>query len=240
MWFGDAMNDDRPALSPVLAHAPQIGRPPSHTAILVLFVALAAFVAGLLMSPIRDVSPVPSASIIASPYAFVPATMAPTPASVTWFSPLPLGVYHVTQAQASHIAIAIGFYDAYNAGALDTAMSIFSAEPRLVDCDYGARATVTLTGRRPIASYLQARFADHDRWTVEFYQENPANVDQVVVWPIERENDTLRQLGAPSGIKRTFSMLLALRFNREATHLEYIQWGAPTGGSSSAAELCSP
>lgn len=239
MWFGDAMNDDRPALSPVSAHAPKIGRPPPHTAILVLFVALAAFIAGLLMSPMREVSSVPSASIIASPDAFVPATMA-LPTSMTWSSPLPVGVYHVTQAQASQIAIAIRFYDAYNAGALETVMSILSAEPRLVDCDYDARATVTLAGRRPIATYLQARFADHDHWTVAFYQEDPANVDQVVVWPIERENDTLRQLGAPSGIKRTFSLLLAIRFNREATHLEYIQWGAPTGGSSSAAELCSP
>ena len=74
-------------------------------------------------------------------------------------SPLPAGMYHLTQAEVYQIAIASRFYAAYNEGRLALVMSLLSAQPRLVDCDYATHAMVTIDGRSAIETYLLARFA---------------------------------------------------------------------------------
>ena len=79
-------------------------------------------------------------------------------------------------------------------------------------------------------------FTEHDRWTVEFYQENPAN-SYVVVLPLQRSNDTLRRLGAPGGVKGSFPEDFYLAFNPDRAHLDAIAWNTMSG---SVGALCSP
>lgn len=212
----------------------------SRTAVLLLVVAGAAFMAGVTVSPTRVEAPTPSPS--GPTPSSVPPTVPPAPTltatPVAPPSPLPVGVYHLTQSEANEIAIAARFYTAYNAGQLATVMSLLSAAPRLSDCDYATHAEVTLTGRTAIETYLSARFAEHDRWTVEFDQENPATLPAtVVVLPLQRSNDTLRRLGAPGGAKRSFPEDFYLTFNPDGTHLDIIAWNTMP---ASVGTLCSP
>ena len=211
-----------------------------RTVVVAAVVALVAFLAGLQLSPTREVvvpAPSPSgAAPSASPPA-APATPAPPVALVTAAPPLPLGVYHLTQAEANEIALAARFYAAYDAGQLATVMALLSAEPHLSDCDYATHAEVSLAGRSAIERYLRARIAEHDRWSVEFYQENPANsLGLVVVLPLERSNDTLRRLGAPGGVKRSFPEVFYLAFNPDRVHLDAIAWYTMSGSGG----LCNP
>jgi hypothetical protein len=154
-------------------------------------------------------------------------------------TPLAVGIYHVTEADVSQLAEAARFYAAYNAGDLATTMSFFTSYSVLSDCDYVAHTVVTVEGRPAIEPYLRARFAEHDRWTVEFYQVHPADPFQVVVVPLERANDTIRRLGAATGVKKSFPILLSLEFNMDRTHLDGVQWGTVMGPTI-AQELCTP
>lgn len=210
---------------------------PPRTAFLVLIVALVAFVAGLqVRPPPPTVTPGPSPSGV-PPASLQPATLVPTGTPVVASSPLPLGVYHVTQPEAVEIALAAQFYAAYNAGQLTTVMTLLSARPVLFDCDYSTRSEVHLTGRSAIAAYLRARFAEHDHWTVEFYQADPAASREIVVLPLRRSNDTLRRLGAPGGAKTAFPEDFYLAFNPDRVHLDAIAWNTMSG---SVGPLCSP
>ena len=242
------MSDQRPNLARVSPRMSGRGAPlPSRTAVVVVVVALAAFMAGLQISPSRVVVPAPPpsgaapsslpATIPATTPATTPATPAPTGTSVVPSSPLPAGMYHLTQVEANEIAIATRFYAAYNAGQLALVMSLLSAQPRLVDCDYATHTMVTIDGRSAIETYLRARFAEHDRWVVEYYQENPANTGQVVVLPLQRSSDTLLRLGAPGGVKRAFPEVFYLAFGADRSHLDVIAWNTMSG---SVGPLCGP
>ena len=78
-------------------------------------------------------------------------------------------------------------------------MAILSAQPRLIDCDYTTHRLVAIAGRTSIAAYLQARFAEGDRWTVEFLPGHPEDRLVIVVLPLARRNAALRRLGDPGG-----------------------------------------
>ena len=196
-----------------------------RTAVLVLVVAVAAFMVGVAVNPTRVVAPNLSGPTPSPALSTVLATPTLTAAPVAPSSPLPVGVYHITQPEANAIAIASRFYAAYNTGRLATVMSLLSAAPHLTDCDYATHSEVILDGRTAIEAYLRARFAEHDQWTVEFDQENAANSrDLVVVLPLQRSNDTLRRLGAPGGVKRSFPEDFYLAFNPDGTHLDAIAW----------------
>jgi hypothetical protein len=154
-------------------------------------------------------------------------------------SPLPLGAYHLTEIEASQLAQVSRFYVAYNAGRLATVMALLLARPILFDCDYATHTIVTLDGRGAIEAYLRSRFAEHDRWTVEFYQDYSTDERQVVVMPLQRANDTLLRLGAPGGVKRSFPVLLSLYFDLDRTHLDAISWRSVMGPQT-VTQLCSP
>ncbi len=232
------MSDQRPNLVPVSPNMGGRGLPLlPRTVVVAAVVALVAFLAGLQLSPTREVVvPAPSPSAPASSPPAAPATPAPAAGLATAAPPLPLGVYHLTQPEANEIAVAVRFYAAYNAGQLATVMALLSAQPHLFDCDYTTQAAMILTGRSVIETYLRARFAEHDRWTVEFYQANPANNREVVVLPLQRSNDTLRRLGAPGGAKRSFPEDFYLAFNPDRVHLDAIAWYTMSGSGG----LCSP
>jgi len=167
----------------------------------------------------------------------ISATPVVTPTSVVPPPPVPLGIYHLNQRVANEIAIASRFYAAYNAGQLATVMSLLSAQPQLVDCDYVTRSTVTIDGRSAIETYLRARFAEHDRWIVEFYNEDPANDRVVAVVPLLRESDLLLRLGASGGMKRSFPVDFYLAFSPDGLHIELVAWSTMPGDVTT---LCSP
>lgn len=153
------MGNERPNLMPVTPKMSGRGLPlPPRVLIVSAIVALVAFAVGLQINPTRVVTiPAPSGlgpSSIQSAVATTPtvtrATPAVTPTSVVPPSPLPLGIYHLSQTVANEIAIASRFYAAYNAGQLATVMSLLAAEPQLVDCDYMTHSTVTIDGRSAI------------------------------------------------------------------------------------------
>ena len=238
------VSDERPTLVPVSPRMSERRAPlPSRIAVVVVVVAVAAFMAGLQVSPSRVTGPAPLPSgaapsvVPATTPLTIPVTPAPTSTPVVPHSPLPAGLYHLTQVEATEIAIASRFYAAYNAGQLTPVMSLLSAHPRLMDCDYATHAMVTVDGRSAIETYLRARFAEHDRWTVEFYQENPENTGQVVVLPLQRQNDTLLGLGAPGGVKRSFPEVFYLAFGADRTYLDVIAWNTMSG---SVGPLCGP
>ena len=235
------MNDGRPHLSPV---SPRLeGRGlwiPPRTAVGAVIVAVFAFGIGFAIAPTRESSPEPSP---VPPNAVATATVSPAP--VVTASPAPSGfpivtVPPMTVSDAREFGQLARFYAAYNAGQLGTVMAILSAQPRLIDCDYTTHRLVTLVGRTAIAAYLEARFAEGDRWTVAFLPGHPEDRLVIVVLPLTRRNATLRRLGDPGGVKRTFPVVLALTFNPDLVHLDVIYWGTTTGGPLTVTELCSP
>lgn len=214
---------------------------PPRTAVALVVVALAAFVAGMQVSPTREVvAPVPTAST-SSPSPAVPSAPALLPSAppiVTPVSPPPLGVYNLNEREANEIALAARFYAAYNAGQLATVMALLDPQPQLSDCDYATRSTVSVSGTNAVERYLQARMAEHDHWTVEFQQLNPAaNFAVVVVMPLERSNATLRRLGAPGGVKRSFPEDLFIALSADGSRIQNIAWNTMSG---STASMCSP
>lgn len=240
------MSDDPPPLTPVRQKVPWPALPrAARTALVVVLIALAGFIAGLRVSaqevPEVRATPVPTSSAsLPSPKSAVGSSTPIAPVPVAAPSLLPVNTYHLTRAEVSKLAQASRFYAAYNAGELDVIMSLLSAQPRLVDCSYVTRALVTLDDRNAIAAYLRARFADHDLWVVEFYGGNPSNPRDVVVLPLQRSSGTLRALGAPGGVKREFPVLLYLVFDSDGTHIDVIGWGTTTGGPDTVTALCTP
>lgn len=240
------MSNERPNLVPVTPKMSGRGMPlPPRILTVSVIVALVAFAVGLQVNPTGVVTlPAPSGlgpssihSAVTPTPAVTPATPAVMPTSVVPPPPLPLGIYHLSQPVANEIAIASRFYAAYNTGELATVMSLLSAQPQLLDCDYTTPSILTITGRSAIAAYLRARFAEHDQWTVEFYNENPANDGLVVVLPLQRSNDTLGRMGAPEGTKRSFPVDFYLAFTPDGLHIELVAWSTMPGD---AIHLCSP
>jgi hypothetical protein len=211
---------------------------PPRVLIVSVIVALVAFAVGLQINPTRVVTlPAPTA---APPSFALGSTPPATPAliDVPVVPPTqPVGIYHVTQPMANEIAIASQFYAAYNSGQLAVVMSLLSAQPRLVDCDYVTHSTVTVDGRSAIETYFHARLSDHDRWTVEFYNEDPANDRVIAVVPLLRESDLLLRLGASGGIKRSFPVDFYLAFSPDGLHIELVAWSTMPGDVTI---LCSP
>ena len=247
------MSDERPNLAPLSPRMSGRGLPlpPPRIVVVWVIVALGAFAVGLQVNPTHVVTlpapsgALPSATPQGTPLTTSTPTMTPTPPAPTPVvpsTPLPVGLYHLSQPEANEIAIASRLYAAYNAGQLTTVMSFLSADPQLLDCDYATDMPVTITGRSAIETYLRARFTEHDRWTVEFYQENPDNTSEVVVLPLLRSNDTLSRLGAPEGAKSSFPEDFTLFFNAGGTYLSAIAWNTMPGsvGGGSVSDLCSP
>jgi hypothetical protein len=233
------VSDERPNLVPVTPKMSGRGLPlPPRLLIVSMIVALVAFAVGLQVNPTRIVTlPAPTA---APPSIALGSTPPATPAliDVPVVPPTqPVGIYHVTQRMANEIAIASQFYAAYNSGQLAVVMSLLSAQPRLVDCNYTTHAPLTVAGRSAIATYLRARFADHDHWTVEFYNEDPANDRVIAVVPLLRESDLLLRLGASGGIKRSFPVDFYLAFSPDGLHIELVAWSTMPGDVTI---LCSP
>ena len=233
----DVEVDDRPNLTRTVPNMLGRGLPlPPRLPFLVLLVALVAFVTGLQMRP--NLVPVVTPSAASAPSSARPI-VPPTPELIATPPPtsMPVGVYHLSETLAEEVAIASRFYASYNAHDLPAIMTLLSETAKLVDCDYASHSTVTIDGRSAIETYFRARFADHDHWIVEFFNENPEEALTVVVLPTERASDTLRRLGAIGGAKRSFQVAFYLQFAADHVHLDQVNWNTMP---NSVETVCSP
>jgi hypothetical protein len=165
-------------------------------------------------------------------------TASDAPVSRLIASPLPIGEYHLSEDQALDLASVVAFYRAYDAGDMASSMDLLSSAPRLADCDYRTGEAKTFVGRSAVQSYLIKKFADRDRWRVEFFQDDQNPVPgQVVIIPIERTSQELAELGVPKGTKTKFPVELAIDLDADH-HLLFVDWA--TGGPGVAKHLCQP
>lgn len=229
------MGAERPQLTPV-SRGPQTPWQLRGVAVGVVAVGIAV-AAGMAVAQPATRQALPSPTAVPTASLGPQGSPSPTATELIESTPVPLGVYHVTPEEAAHLGAAKAFYDAYNAGSLDPALALLSASGRILDCAYASRTQATYSGRDGLTAYLRARFADHDYWKVEFYQEVPENINTVVIFPLERRNDTLRRLGAPDGVKTSFPLRFALTVAANG-QVDYIQWGSTESGAS-VAEVCS-
>lgn len=130
------------------------------------------------------------------------ATESPTTAGRTDDSSSP-ETFRLSARQAQEVRVVLQFIDAFNARSLHPALTLFSSQPVVSDCDYRRIEAVEFTGRREITRWLKQRFADRDR--LEFSRIVNENPDQpvgvVAVEYARRASDTLSALGFRSGIK---------------------------------------
>jgi hypothetical protein len=166
------------------------------------------------------------------------AAPSPTPTSESGDLTIPNGAYHVTLTVAYEIGAVADFYDAFNSYDIAKSMALLSDNPVVEDCDYRTESLVSIKGRSAVESYLQQRATDHDRWTVELYQERSSDPRQVVIVPRVRRNDTLAELGAPDRRKTKFATNLWIEFARDERHIDTIEWGSVMGPTI-VKELCS-
>ncbi len=102
--------------------------------------------------------------------------------------------------QAQEIAVLIEFIQAYNAGHVSAALSLFGPPWHWSDCDY--RRVVVLVGqdRASLRRWLQQRAADHDRLDIGSITVGTAQEQVLGVTFKRRASGALRALGHPQGI----------------------------------------
>ncbi len=107
--------------------------------------------------------------------------------------------------QAQEVAVLIEFIQAYNAGRVSTALSLFGPPWHWSDCDY--RHVVVLVGQDETAlrRWLQQRAADHDRLDIGSITVGTVQEQVLGVAFKRRTSDTLRALGRPQGIAPALS-----------------------------------
>jgi len=107
--------------------------------------------------------------------------------------------------QAREVAVLIEFIQAYNAGHVGTALSLFAPPWHWSDCDY--RRVVVLVGqdRASLRRWLQQRAVDHDRLDIGSITVGTAQEQVLGVTFKRRASDTLRALGRPQGIAPALS-----------------------------------
>ena len=102
------------------------------------------------------------------------------------------------------VATLVAFLDAYNAGRVDAALALLTADVSVSDCDYRAVGVTFANGTEAARRWLLDRAADHDQLVLESIRnENPdptTGSHVVAVAFTRRTSDTLRSLGFPNGI----------------------------------------
>lgn len=135
-------------------------------------------------------SPVPTAGRDASA---TPTARAATSASGDSFA--------VTVDEARAIVTVVRFVDAINGGDLRAASDLMTTDASVSDCDYATGALIIRDGDDAASRWIADRIADHERLEIRDIYNHNATFDRVVgVSFVRRSNDTLKRLGAPTGI----------------------------------------
>jgi hypothetical protein len=162
--------------------------------------------------------------LLAAPVALAGSSTAPTP-------------YRLTARQAQEVGAAIAFVGAFNGHRLEAALRVLAPDALISDCDYRRVQVVQFSGKRGVARWLRARFADHDFLGVEAVLNENAS-DPVGAMEIDyfvRRSRTLAQLGFPQGI--TPQLGTKVRFTLRGPVRITAFANGPLGGSS---DLCRP
>ena len=107
--------------------------------------------------------------------------------------------------QAQEVAVLIEFIQAYNAGRVSAALSLFGPPWVWSDCDYRRVAVLEGQDRASLRRWLQQRAADHDRLDIGSITVGAEQEVALGVTFKRRTSDTLRALGRPQGIAPTLS-----------------------------------
>ncbi len=113
-------------------------------------------------------------------------------------------VFSLSARKARQVATVLSLLDAYNRGSLDQVLALLDDGIGWSDCNYSSILVVNLTGKSEVATYLQQRFADHDRLEIgTIFNHNPepeTGGRALGIQYVRRTSDTLRALGFPNGI----------------------------------------
>jgi hypothetical protein len=177
-----------------------------------------------------------------------PAPVRPTPTAPSTLLPsapgpaatVPPGAYRLQLGEVYQVARVADFFAAYNAGDLKAVMAFLDQAPRLSDCDYRTGKVVFVDGRAAVEAYLRDRFADHDTWVVQLFNENPQNFDLVGVEPLQRQNDTLLALGIPGAVKRDFAISFSILLAPDHEHISAVGFGTIGASPGVVERLCQP
>ncbi len=120
-------------------------------------------------------------------------------------TPVPRLPLTLDARQAREVAVLIEFIQAYNAGRVSTALSLFAPPWVWSDCDY--RHAVVLVGqdRASLRRWLQQRAADHDRLDIGRISVGTMQEQVLGVTFKRRTSGALRALGRPQGIAPALS-----------------------------------
>lgn len=181
------------------------------------------------------------ASTAAPPTAPANAVSASAAASPAWPSqtvPPPPLTFQTSAAQARMVATIVAFLDAYNAGRVEDALVLLSADVSISDCDYRAVSVITANGREAARQWLTERAADNDQMVLRsIANENPDPVTGSHVVGVgfsRRTSDTLRSLGFPNGVSpHGFAKVVF-------TSTDFKVRGFANGPLGGPAELCRP
>jgi hypothetical protein len=228
--------DESPQPHPVRPQVTGRGLPLIPRVVLVgAIVVIVAFISGILLgTSLPDSRSRPSPSAI-GPTPTAPAT---SPSSVTRpAATVAAGEYRLQPGEAQQVARVADFFAAYNAGDLKAVMAFLDDAPRLSDCDYRTGRVVFIDRRPAVEAYLRARFAEHDNWVVQLFNENPQNFQLVGVEPLQRQNDTLLALGVPGAVKRDFGGALSIVLAPDHKSISIVGFGTQGGNVE---RLCRP
>lgn len=231
--------DELPQTYPVRPREPGRGLPSIPPTVLVGgAVVIVAFISGIALgTSLTDGAPRPSPA----PVGLTPtASSTPLPSAGGPASTIPPGAYRLQLGEAYQVARVADFFTAYNAGELEAVMAFLDEAPRLTDCDYRTGSTVVVEGRAAIETYLRDRFAEHDNWVVQLFNENPQNFEVVGVEPLQRQNETLLALGAPGAVKRDFGIAFNIVLAPDLEHISVVGFGTEGASPGVVEQLCRP
>jgi hypothetical protein len=116
-------------------------------------------------------------------------------------SECPAGTLPIGAKPEQEQALAASFLAAYNQGEVEGAINLLADDVSYHDCDYASQTPTTLQGRGAVATWLSARFADHDRFIqskivldswLSQYHDPPTTT---VIWAM-RQSTSLAALSA--------------------------------------------
>ncbi len=232
--------DNRPRLHAVRPDVTGRGRQVIPRAALVgATVALVTFISGIAVgTSLTDAQPRSSPAPV-GPTSTAPST--PLPSAAGPAGTVPPGAYRLQLGEVYQVACVADFFTAYNAGELEAVMGFLDEAPRLTDCDYRTGSPVIIEGRAAIEAYLRDRFAEHDNWVVQLFNENPQNNFEVIEFePLQRQNDTLLALGVPGAVKRDFGIALSIVLAPDHDHISVVGFGTEGASPGVVERLCRP
>jgi hypothetical protein len=105
--------------------------------------------------------------------------------------------------------LVLDFFNAYNTGRLDVALSLLDDEVVIGDCDLQKNSAVIFRGKKRAAEWLRQRLADRDQYTIKKIE---ADNDSAAVSFARRTSNALRLLGYQDGTTKTVTAKIGIKW----------------------------